>query len=352
MNKDYISPQQIIVGIVNNSILCSSSSLWNSYKKNYPQKALELEALYGSNFSQLCDDDVRQRIKSVERATTVQKCQISQLKRNLLQLFDKMIPEIGEDEGRKILLHGQEKDMKEELIKKENSFSTLCIKWFDQYIAQRQKEIPIEQKYREQIRHSLKNKLDIMNNDDNPYINGMESFIYIKSMYEGLRKSDSTEAMDVILKAKGLSAYDILEEEIDAALKKYCGMDILAIQEDKPENNSKKLYHEDFVRKSQNELKTMNHIDIFKYRCKEAIIQTMIPFRHTNNAGCQSEACKILMSLANQMSNNTELMATALVYGYGGEFHEIIYDETNKALQSYCGVSIDDVRDYNEEHKE
>ena len=102
-------------------------------------------------------------------------------------------------------------------------------------------------------------------------------------------------------------------------------------------------YHEGFVRKSQEELKQMGHVDLFRYRCKEAIIQKMIPYRHANNYGCQSEACKTLMSLAKQIEDNTELMANALLYGYGGEFSNIIYDEIEEALQSYCGVTMDDV---------
>ena len=115
-------------------------------------------------------------------------------------------------------------------------------------------------------------------------------------------------------------------------------------------DNQKKLYHEGFVPKSPEELRQMSHVDIFKYRCKEAIIQKMIPYRQTDNTGCQSEACKTLMSLAYQMANNIELMELALVYGYGGLFSEIIYDETDKALQAYCNISIYDVWDYNEHY--
>lgn len=110
-------------------------------------------------------------------------------------------------------------------------------------------------------------------------------------------------------------------------------------------NQRKMLYHEDFFCKSQEELIQMSHVDLFRYRCKEAIIQKMIPYRQIDNTGCQSEACKTLMSLAKQIEDNTELMANALVYGYGGEFSKIIYDEIGEALQSYCGVSIDDVLD-------
>lgn len=112
-----------------------------------------------------------------------------------------------------------------------------------------------------------------------------------------------------------------------------------------------KLYHDGFVFKPQEELEQMTPVDLFRYRCKEAIIQTMIPYRRTNNIGCQSEACKKLMLLANQMSNSTELMETALVFGYGGDFSNIIYEETDMALQSYCGVSIYNVWDYNENNK-
>lgn len=113
----------------------------------------------------------------------------------------------------------------------------------------------------------------------------------------------------------------------------------------------KQLYSEEFVNKSQGELEKMAPVDLFRYRCKEAIIQTMAPFSQTNNIGCQSEACKKLLLLANQMSNNTVLMETALVFGYGGDFSNIIYEEIDMALQSYCEVSIYDVWDYNEDNK-
>ena len=110
------------------------------------------------------------------------------------------------------------------------------------------------------------------------------------------------------------------------------------------------MYHDDFVRKTEDELKQMSHVDLFKYRCKEAIVQKMIPYRHTNNVGFESDACKVLMSLANQMTNSTVLMEIALMYGYGGDFSKIIYDEIDKALQSYCNVSIYNVYDYNEQN--
>ena len=114
---------------------------------------------------------------------------------------------------------------------------------------------------------------------------------------------------------------------------------------------SKKLYSDGFAYKSQDELEKMAPVDLFRYRCKQAIIQTMAPLTQTNNTGCQSEACKKLMSLANQMSNSTVLMETALLFGYGGSFSDIIYGEIDLALQSYCDVSIYDVWDFNETNK-
>lgn len=113
-----------------------------------------------------------------------------------------------------------------------------------------------------------------------------------------------------------------------------------------------RLHHDEFVQKSQIELEQMRPADLFRYRCKEAIIQVMKPYRQSNNTGFQSVACKKLLSLANQMSNSTELMETAIVFGYGGDFSNIIYEEIDKALQTYCNISIYDVWDYNEKYKE
>lgn len=123
-------------------------------------------------------------------------------------------------------------------------------------------------------------------------------------------------------------------------------LEIFGSPDAKNSTSGKMLYHEGFIRKSQEELKKMSNINIFRYRCKEAIIQKMIPFRYTDNVGCHSEACKTLMLLAKQIENNTELMANALIYGYAGEFSKIIYDEIGEALQSYCGMTIDEVLDY------
>ena len=110
------------------------------------------------------------------------------------------------------------------------------------------------------------------------------------------------------------------------------------------------LYQDGFVPKTEEELNQLTPANLFRYRCKEAIIKTMTPYEQTNNLGCKSEACKNLISLANQIAGNTTLMGIALSYGYSGDFSNIIYDEIDNALHSYCGISIYDVWDYNEKH--
>ena len=97
-------------------------SFWESYKEQNPIKAHDLEILYGESFNKLSESDIKERIRSVERAANSQECKISQLKTNVHKYFDKTIPEIGGDALREFMIQIQQKDLTEGHVKNKNSF--------------------------------------------------------------------------------------------------------------------------------------------------------------------------------------------------------------------------------------
>ena len=201
-------------------------SFWESYKEQNPIKAHDLEILYGESFNKLSESDIKERIRSVERAANSQKCKISQLKTNVHKYFDKTIPEIGGDALREFMIQIQQKDLTEGHVKNKNSFTTLCIKWLDQYVDEREKRLPVEFLFREKIRHTIIQGVEALNSMGNEYLDGINTYLYINNLQQKMKGADSLDAMDALLKTRGFSAYKIIDEEVSKALKKYCGMNI------------------------------------------------------------------------------------------------------------------------------
>ena len=225
-NSQVISPRQSQYKNISTLTEKKPKSFWESYKEQNPTKAHDLEILYGESFNKLSESDIKERIRSVERDATSQECKISQLKTNVHKYFDKTIPEIGGDALREFMIQIQQKDLTEGHVKNKNSFTTLCIKWLDQYVDEREKRLPVEFLFREKIRHTIIQGVEALNSMGNEYLDGINAYLYINNLQQKMKGADSLDAMDALLKTRGFSAYRIIDEEVNKALKKYCGMNI------------------------------------------------------------------------------------------------------------------------------
>ena len=225
------SSAQIQSRNITTAIEKKQKSFWESCKEQNPTKAHDLEILYGESFDNLSESDIKERIRSVERAANSQECEISQLKTNVHKYFDKTIPEIGGDALKEFMIQIQQKDLTEGHVKNKNSFTTLCIKWLDQYVDEREKRLPVEFLFREKIRHTIIQGVESLNSMGNEYLDGINTYLYINNLQQKMKDADSLGAMDALLKTKGFSAYTIIDEEVNKALKEYCGMDMEKINE-------------------------------------------------------------------------------------------------------------------------
>lgn len=225
-NSQVISPLQSQSKNISTQTEKKQKTFWESYKEQNPNKAQDLEILYGESFNNLSESDIKERIRSVERAANSQECEVSQLKANVHKYFDKTIPEIGGDALRKFMIQIQQKDLTEGHVKNKNSFTTLCIKWLDQYVDEREKRLPVEFLFREKIRHTIIQGVEALNSMGNEYLDGINTYLYINNLQQKMKGADSLDAMDALLKTRGFSAYRIIDEEVNKALKEYCSMDM------------------------------------------------------------------------------------------------------------------------------
>lgn len=230
-NSQVISPLQSQSKNISTQTEKKQKTFWESYKEQNPNKAHDLEILYGESFNNLSESDIKERIRSVERAANSQECEVSQLKANVHKYFDKTIPEIGGDALREFMIQIQQKDLTEGHVKNKNSFTTLCIKWLDQYVDEREKRLPVEFLFREKIRHTIIQGVEALNSMGNEYLDGINTYLYINNLQQKMKGADSLDAMDALLKTRGFSAYRIIDEEVNKALKEYCSMDMDKIGE-------------------------------------------------------------------------------------------------------------------------
>lgn len=104
------------------------NTYWETFKKNNPTIASEIEDILDLDFSTLSDRDAREKIGTLERLSKSMNCSISQIRENYLKEIEKyparLIPQMIESTQREM-----DKEVETFHIKQDNTATALMVKW-------------------------------------------------------------------------------------------------------------------------------------------------------------------------------------------------------------------------------
>lgn len=124
-------------------------SYWGNYKIQFPDMAETIEKTWGCDFSNLDDNDVKERVESLKSFANEMGCPISQLEENFKKDFIKKfsvydnLNEIKAEAERSLILFESltKKDAQKKGVRYENFAKQLPIKWFKEIVEDRKKNI-------------------------------------------------------------------------------------------------------------------------------------------------------------------------------------------------------------------